>query len=57
MKRRDFIVSLGGVMTWPYAVHAQQPERVRLIGMLNTLGWDDPEAQGRIEAFEQAPRS
>jgi putative ABC transport system substrate-binding protein len=56
MKRRDFLAFLGSVTAWPHAVHAQQSERVRLIGMLNTLGWDDPEAQARIAAFEQALR-
>jgi putative ABC transport system substrate-binding protein len=54
MKRRDFIAFLGGVgAAWPLAVRAQQPERVRHIGMLNTLEADDPEAQARIAMFEQ----
>ena len=35
-------------------LRARQLERVRYIGMINTLGSDDPETQARIGVFEQA---
>ena len=55
MQRREFITLVGGaVAAWPLASRAQQPERVRRIGMLNSLAEDDPESVTRRAAFEQA---
>jgi putative ABC transport system substrate-binding protein len=56
IKRREFISLLGGAATWPLAARAQQPERMRRIGVLMNTATDDPEGRARLAAFEQGLR-
>jgi putative ABC transport system substrate-binding protein len=54
MRRRSFIAGLGSAAVWPVVARAQQPDRVRRIGVLMNLEQDDPESQARLAAFRQA---
>ena len=53
MRRREFITVIAGSAAWPLAARAQQPERVRRIGVLMALSANDPEGQAWVAAFLQ----
>src|SRR5262245_31346483 len=55
MRRRDFMKIIGGAAAgWPLAARAQQPERVRRIGVILPAASDDPVFQARVGALLHA---
>jgi putative tryptophan/tyrosine transport system substrate-binding protein len=59
MRRRELIKLIGGAAAaaaWPLAARAQQPVRIRRIGMLVAYAESDPEAQARVAAFREGLR-
>jgi hypothetical protein len=52
-RRREFITVLSGAAIWSLAVRAQQPERMRLIGILLPAAVGDPIFEARLAAFQQ----
>jgi putative ABC transport system substrate-binding protein len=53
MRRREFITLFAGTLAWPLAAGAQQPDRMRRIGVLINRAADDPDGQTRFAAFLQ----
>jgi putative ABC transport system substrate-binding protein len=50
LRRRKFIALLGVGATWPFVANAQQPERVKRIGVLMGVA-NDAEGQARLASF------
>jgi putative tryptophan/tyrosine transport system substrate-binding protein len=53
LRRREFIKLVGGAAAWPLGARAQQPERMRRIGILLNAAADDSKFQTWVGAFLQ----
>jgi putative tryptophan/tyrosine transport system substrate-binding protein len=56
VKRREFIAGLGGAAVWPVVARAQQPPRIRRVGVLMDGAVTEAIAQPYLAAFVQGLR-
>jgi putative ABC transport system substrate-binding protein len=51
MRRREFIAGMGAATASPFVAFAQKPDRTRRIGVLMSLGENDPEGKAQLSGF------
>ena len=57
MRQREFITLLGGAAVWPLEARAQQPDRMRRVGVLMAYAESDAEGQAWVATFREGPNS
>jgi ABC-type uncharacterized transport system substrate-binding protein len=53
VRRREFVTLVGAAIAWPLAARAQQPDRMRRIGVLMGFAESDREGQAFVAAFRE----